>query len=103
MWPAWTRRLALGLVGLVLASPLAEAGEKRDLRDAVRQDRQSLRVRQSDLKRSDINRAEDRLDAIERKAQSDPAAAQEMLRLHEADQRLLENMRPGPNDPEAKR
>lgn len=66
--------LALALAAALPAAARAEDPPKPD----TQLDRQSLRARQNALTPEEQRRGEDRLDAIDRKAQTDPRAAREM-------------------------
>lgn len=62
-------------------------------------DRQSWRNQQSVLNPAEQREGERRLDAIDRKAQSDPRAARDMQRIWQADQALGTLNRPPPGGP----
>jgi len=74
---------------------------ERETRPApdTRLDRQSLRAQQNVLSPSELREGERRLDAIDRKAQTDPGVAREMQRIYEADQSLATINRPIPGAP----
>ncbi len=65
----------------------------------TRIDRQSLRAQQNVLTPSEQREGERRLDAIDRKAATDPGVAREMQRIYQADQALSTNNRPIPGSP----
>lgn len=89
-------RTALLLFAVLAALPLATRAEDPPKPDTTL-DRQSLRAQQNVLKPRELNEGEDRLDAIDRKAQTDPRAARDMQRIYEADQSLSTINRPIPN------
>lgn len=76
------------------AAPDSRLGQGLDL------ERQSLRAQQNVLSAPELREGERRLDAIERKAQTDPRAARDMLRLYEADRSLSTINRPIPGGPD---
>jgi|AGTN01.1.fsa_nt_gi hypothetical protein len=81
-----------------LPAAFAEDPSKPD----TRLDRQSLRAQQNVLTPQEQRRGEDRLDSIDRKAETDPRAAREMQRIYDADQSLSTINRPIPNPNEGK-
>lgn len=62
----------------------------------TRLERQSWRAQQNVLNPAETREGERRLDAIDRKAQTDPRAARDMQRIWEADRALGTMNRPGP-------
>lgn len=80
------------------ALPAGDDTTARRVRQGVDLDRQTLRAEQDRLTPSQVREAERSLDAIQRKARDDPAAAREMQRIHEVDRALQSMERPGPED-----
>lgn len=62
-------------------------------------ERQSLRAQQNVLTLPEQREGEQRLDAIDRKAQTDPRAARDMQRIWEADRSMATINRPIPGGP----
>jgi hypothetical protein len=77
------------------AAPPSSDGRRSD----TSLDRQSLRSQQNVLTLPEQREGERRLDAIDRKAQTDPRAARDMQRLYQADQSLSTINRPIPGGP----
>ncbi|MBC7951501.1 MAG: hypothetical protein H7Z12_06710 [Rhodospirillaceae bacterium] len=90
------RLLAAVLILLPLA---AHAATNDDQRPDTTLERQSLRSQQNVLTRPEEREGERRLDAIDRKAQTDPRAARDMQRIWEADRSLSTINRPIPGGP----
>lgn len=88
---------ALSVVAILVAGlPLAALAE--DVRPPdTNLDRQSLRAQQNVLTPRELRQGETRLDAIDRKAKTDPRAARDMQRIYDADQSLSTVNRPIPN------
>lgn len=88
-----TARWMAAAMALVVASPAALA---QDAAPDTRLDRQSWRAQQNVLNPAERREGERRLDAIDRKARTDPRAARDMQRIWEADRALGTLNRPGP-------
>lgn len=80
-------------------APPPDGGTARRVEQGVDLDRQSLRAQQNVLTRPELREAERRLEAIERKAQSDPYIAREMQKIYEVDRSLSTINRPIPGSP----
>jgi hypothetical protein len=68
---------------------------QNDSRPSTQLERQSWRAQQGTLSPAEQREGERRLDAIDRKAQTDPRAARDMQRIWEADRSLNTLNRPG--------
>jgi hypothetical protein len=85
--------------GSAAAAPRRSAERESQPAPDTRLDRQSLRAQQNVLSPSELREGERRIDAIDRKAQTDPGVAREMQRIYEADQSLATINRPIPGAP----
>lgn len=82
-------------------APPDGGGEQRQrVMQGAQQDRQSLRLQQDVLTDAEMREGDRRIDAIERKAQTDPYAAREMQKIWELDQSRATVNRPIPGGPD---
>ena len=81
--------------------PPPAGDERRRVLDGVQQDRQSLRLRQDVLTDAELREGDRRIDAIERKAATDPYVAREMQKIWQLDESRATVNRPIPGGPDA--
>jgi hypothetical protein len=76
-------------------APRSQRLSQSDTPPSTQLERQSWRAQQGSLSPAEQREGERRLDAIDRKAQTDPRAARDMQRIWEADRSLNTLNRPG--------